>query len=143
MPSGAPVPVVCAIILDSLGRLLVSQRPAYKHLGGKWEFPGGKVEPGERPEHALAREIQEELACDIIVERPLPRFTHDYGTVVIEMLPYVCRLSGQSGPPHAHEHASIRWVTLADLQALDLAPAYWPVVKSYVEGSGRRPDGNI
>ena len=84
-----PLRVVCAIIEDREGRVLLAQRPVHKHLGSKWEFAGGKVEPGELPRLALRREIKEELGCDIEVEHPLPPFIHDYGTVVIEMLPDV------------------------------------------------------
>src|SRR5258706_7701980 len=82
------IPVVCAVIEDGAGRVLVAQRPAHKHLGLKWEFAGGKVEPGEAPEAAVVREIKEELGCEIAIIRPLARFTHDYGSVVIEMIPF-------------------------------------------------------
>lgn len=106
----------------------MAQRPAHKHLGLKWEFPGGKVEPNETPESALLREITEELGCAIVVTQPLPRFTHDYGAVVIEMIPFVCALVATSCAPHPHEHVALRWVTREELQAIDLAPADWPVV---------------
>lgn len=107
--------------------MLVAQRPAHKHLGLKWEFAGGKVERGESPEAALVREIKEELGCDILVQRALSRFTHDYGSVVIEMIPFVCALASESCAPHPHEHVAVRWVTRQELQCLDLAPADWPV----------------
>ena len=116
------------MIEDAAGRVLVAQRPAHKHLGLKWEFPGGKVEADEAPEAALAREIKEELGCDIVLTRPLPRFTHDYGTVVIEMIPFRAALRATSCAPHPHEHVAVRWVTREELSALDLAPADWPVV---------------
>ncbi|HVS53955.1 MAG TPA: (deoxy)nucleoside triphosphate pyrophosphohydrolase [Opitutaceae bacterium] len=128
-----PIPVVCAVIEGEGGRVFVAQRPAHKHLALKWEFPGGKVEPGEAPAAALVREIREELACDVVVARALPRFTHDYGTVVIEMIPFVCRLAPASPAPHPHEHVALRWVEAGELDALDLAPADWPVVASYRE----------
>src|ERR1043166_4134549 len=99
----AAIPVVCAVIEDARGRVLVAQRPAHKHLALKWEFAGGKVEPGEAPAAALIREMKEELGCDIAIARPLPRFTHDYGTVVIEMIPFVCTLVPGSAAPHPHE----------------------------------------
>jgi 8-oxo-dGTP diphosphatase len=126
--TNAPIPVVCAVIEDGFGRVLIAQRPAHKHLALKWEFAGGKVEPGEPPEAAIVREISEELGCAIVVTRPLPRFTHDYGTVTIEMIPFVCRLAPASPAPHPHEHIAVRWVTVAELAAIDLAAADLPVV---------------
>jgi 8-oxo-dGTP diphosphatase len=118
------------VIEDGQGRVLVAQRPPHKHLGGKWEFPGGKVEPGEQPERALVRELREELGCEVALGRALPRFTHDYGAVVIEMLPFVCQLTPGSPAPHAHEHVALRWASVAELQrgTLDLAPADVPVL---------------
>jgi 8-oxo-dGTP diphosphatase len=127
-----PVPVVCAVIENERGEVLVAQRPAHKHLALKWEFAGGKVEPGEAPEAALIREIREELGCDIRVLRPLPRFRHDYGAVVIEMFPFVCRLLDASPAPLAHEHIALRWVPPRELNTLDLAAADFPVVTSYL-----------
>jgi 8-oxo-dGTP diphosphatase len=127
----SPIPVACAVIEDATGRVLVAQRPAHKHLALKWEFPGGKVEPGESPEAALVRELREELGCDITIVRAFPRFVHDYGDVVIEMFPFVCRLAATSPVPHPHEHIAIRWVPPAELTGLDLAAADLPVVASY------------
>lgn len=124
------VPVVCAVLADAAGRLLVAQRPANKHLALKWEFAGGKVESGETPEHALVREIREELGAMIHVVRPLPRFRHDYGDVVIDMFPFICALAPGSPEPAPHEHVALRWVTIEELRTLDLAPADWPVVES-------------
>jgi 8-oxo-dGTP diphosphatase len=120
--------VVAGVITDPSGRVLLAQRPAHKHLGLKWEFPGGKVEADESPESALTRELREELGISIEDLRPLPRFTHDYGAVVIEMIPFSCRLSAASAAPHPHEHVALAWATLAALDSYDLAPADWPVV---------------
>lgn len=130
----SPIPVVCAVIEDATGRVLVAQRPAHKHLALKWEFPGGKIEPGESPEAALVRELREELGCDTTIVRALPRFIHDYGDIVIEMFPYVCRLTATSPAPHPHEHIAIRWVPPAELPGLDLAAADLPVVVSLQAG---------
>lgn len=121
-----PVPVVCAVIIRD-GRVLVAQRPAHKHLALKWEFPGGKVEPGESAEAAIVREIREELGCDFVSERALPPFTHAYA-VTIEMIPFVGRLAPHSPEPQAHEHAALRWAVPAELATLDLAAADLPVV---------------
>ncbi|HVU35720.1 MAG TPA: (deoxy)nucleoside triphosphate pyrophosphohydrolase [Opitutaceae bacterium] len=134
MPASTPVPVVCAVIEDGSGRVLVAQRPAHKHLGLKWEFAGGKVEAQEEPASALIREIKEELGCQITIGRSLPRFTFAYDAMTIEMIPFVCTLAEGSPAPHPHEHAALQWVTAAELDRIDLAPADWPVVASYREG---------
>lgn len=138
MAEKSSIPVVCAIIEDGSGRVLVAQRPAHKHLGLKWEFPGGKVESGESPAHALIREIKEELGCDILVAAALERSRHDYATVVIEMLPFVCRLAPGSDAPFPHEHVAVRWIAPAELSLLDLAPADMPVVASYRQALAKR-----
>jgi 8-oxo-dGTP diphosphatase len=125
-----PIPVVCAVIVDATQRVLLAQRPAHKHLGLKWEFPGGKIESHDAsPEHALHREIKEELGCDLIINRALPRFTHQYPSIAIEMIPFVCTLSSGSAAPHPHEHRAIAWAPLDTVPSYDLAPADWPVVE--------------
>ncbi len=131
----SPIPVVCAVIEDGAGRVLVAQRPPHKHLGLKWEFAGGKLEDGESPEAGLRREIAEELGCELEFLRRLPRFTHDYGSIAIEMIPFVCRLAATSCAPHPHEHVAVKWVTREEIRHVDLAPADWPVVDAYVIAS--------
>ncbi len=125
------LPVACALIEDATGRLLIAQRPAHKHLALQWEFPGGKIEPGESPADALLRELYEELGCHAEIVRPLPPFLHTYPTVVIEMFPFVCRLAATSPAPRALEHAALRWVLPEELPTLDLAAADFPAVASY------------
>lgn len=120
--------VVCAIILRG-ERVLLAKRPAGKKLGGFWEFPGGKVEPGERPEDALVREIHEEMRCRIRVERALPVVAHEYDWGVIELAPFVCALEPGSPEPHPHEHEELAWSLLAEMGSLPLAPADVPVVE--------------
>jgi 8-oxo-dGTP diphosphatase len=128
VPPSSTLLVVAAVIEDAAGRMLVAQRPAHKHLALKWEFPGGKVEPGESPESALARELREELGVEIEILRTLPRFTHDYSDVIIAMVPFVCRLAPASAAPHPHEHVALRWVSREELITLDLAAADLPIV---------------
>lgn len=132
MTQSAPVPVVCALI-ERGGLLLLARRPAHKHLPLKWEFPGGKVEPGEDPSAAIVREIREELGCEIVITRALLRFPFDYGRVVIEMIPYVCALAAGSSEPHPHEHVALAWAKPGELLAFDLAPADVPVVADYCQ----------
>lgn len=123
----APVPVVCAVV-EREGRVLIAQRAPSKLLPLKWEFPGGKVEAHEDPAAAIVREIREELGCAVVVTRALAPFTHDYQTVVIEMIPFVCALAPGSPEPHPHEHVALAWVPPAELRTYDLAAADWPVV---------------
>jgi len=130
--------VVCAVI-ERGGSVLLAQRPPDKHLPLKWEFAGGKVEPGEDPAGAIVREIREELGCAVVVARALPRFTHDYGRVVIEMIPFVCTLAPGTPDPHPHEHVAVAWARPEDLLTYDLAAADLPVIAAYQ--SGVRPPG--
>lgn len=125
--SNPPVPVVCAVI-ERNGYMLVAQRPPHKLLPLKWEFPGGKVEPGESPAAAIVREIREELGCEVSITRALQPFIHDYKTVVIEMIPFTCVLAPESAEPHPHEHVAIAWVSPTEMRSYDLAAADWPVV---------------
>jgi mutator protein MutT len=127
-----PVPVVCAVI-EREGLVLVAQRPPHKLLPLKWEFPGGKVEPGEESAAAIVREIREELGCEIRITRALASFTHDYKTVVIEMIPFVCSLVPGSPEPHPHEHVAVAWVPPVGLRGYDLAAADWPVVTALLD----------
>jgi 8-oxo-dGTP diphosphatase len=131
------IPVVCALI-ERNGLLLLAQRPAHKHLPLKWEFPGGKVEPGETPANAIMREIHEELGCQVIVCRALPTFLHDYSTVIIEMIPFVCALALHSPEPTPTEHVGLVWVRPEELTRYDLAAADLPVVMSYLDCSRGR-----
>jgi 8-oxo-dGTP diphosphatase len=133
MTAPTPIPVVCAV-LEHDGRVLLAQRPADKHLPLKWEFPGGKVEPGESPADAIIREIREELGCAIVITRALPRFVHHYPRATIEMIPYVCRLEPDSPAPHPHEHVALAWVKAEDLLGYDLSAADIPVIAAYRTG---------
>jgi len=126
MQESRPIPVVCALIEDGAGRVLVAKRPAHKHLGLKWEFPGGKVEPGETAWEALGREIWEELGAKIVPApeaETLPRVRSGQGNGLIELIAFVVRLAAASPPPRAREHLEFRWANPADLAEIDLAQA--------------------
>ena len=115
------VEVVGAIIKDG-DRYLVGQRAANKSQGGLWEFMGGKIEPGETPEQALARECREELALEIENEHILDSVVHEYPEKTIRLTLIEC--TPKSGSvPKALEHQQIRWVTRAEMDAIDFAPA--------------------
>ncbi len=123
------IPVVCALIVRD-DRVLLARRPAGKHLALKWEFPGGKVEPGEDAEAALVREIKEELGCEIEVLRALPAHEHEYERGRIRLIPFLCRIAEGSAEPCAHEHDALAWARVEELMDYDLAPADVPVVRA-------------
>ncbi|MFN0079759.1 MAG: (deoxy)nucleoside triphosphate pyrophosphohydrolase [Prosthecobacter sp.] len=131
MESNPPVPVVCAIIMRD-DRIMIAQRPPDKKLGGLWEFPGGKVEPGEAAKAALHRELHEELGCTVRITRTLPSFVHAYSWGSIELIPFLCALTADSPEPHPHEHTAIAWVGREQLRAYDLAPADVPLLTALV-----------
>jgi 8-oxo-dGTP diphosphatase len=117
----------CALI-DPDGRVLIAQRPADKQMGGLWEFPGGKVEPGESPEEALIRELVEELG--IAVKEPcLAPFSfasHNYADFHLLMPLYICRR--WEGEPQAKEHTALKWVRPKDLKDYPMPPADVPLI---------------
>ena len=117
----------CALI-DPDGRVLIAQRPPGKAMSGLWEFPGGKVEPGERPEETVIRELCEELG--ITVKEPcLAPFTftsHTYPDFQLLMPLYVCRR--WEGSVTALEHSALKWVRPRDLSQYPMPPADLPLI---------------
>jgi len=116
--------VVGAIIVRSTPagpEVLCAQRGAGMALTGLWEFPGGKVEPGETEQAALAREITEELLCAVEVGAHVDTTTHAYDFGDVTLATYYATLT--HGEPQATEHAAVRWVAASDLASLDWAPA--------------------
>jgi 8-oxo-dGTP diphosphatase len=122
--------VTCALIERS-GKLLLARRPAGKALAGKWEFPGGKVDPGESLESSLRREIEEELGCCVKVVGALSAVGHSYPGGRIELSPFRCVI--MSGEPQALEHDEITWLEPAAIRRLDLADADQPILEEYLE----------
>lgn len=114
------IEVVCAVIRSEEG-ILLCRRAEGVHLAGHWEFPGGKVEEGEDPREALAREIREELACEVRVGSALRVVEHSYPEIAIRLQPFACTIS--SGQPEALEHAEIGWYSPEAVGALGLAGA--------------------
>jgi mutator protein MutT len=119
--------VVAAAVMDAAHRVLIAQRPEGKHLAGGWEFPGGKLEPGEEPRAGLARELSEELGIILTATpRPLIRVRHSYPSrdVLLDMW-VVKRYSGE---PRGLEDQPLRWCTQEELAVVDLLPADKPIV---------------
>lgn len=112
--------VVAAIIWHE-GRYLICQRPAHKARGLLWEFPGGKVEPGETREEAIIRECREELDTTLEPLGIFTEVTHQYPDLCIHLSFLRCRVL--SGQPRALEHAAIRWIRPEEASAYDFCPA--------------------
>lgn len=131
MRAAPPVPVVCAVIVRGQ-QIMIARRPSGKRLVGLWEFPGGKVEPGERPEDALQRELREELGCEVQITKALPSFVHEYTWGAIELMPFVCQLSPDSAEPCPLEHEALAWVEPERLATYPMAPADVPLLTALV-----------
>ena len=118
--------VVGAVVVKE-GLVLCAQRGVDGSLPGLWEFPGGKIEPGETPAEALAREISEELGCVVEVDAEITTTTHEYDFGVVTLTTFYCTLV--AGLPEASEHAAIAWLDPSDLKTLPWAPADIPAVE--------------
>ena len=125
--------VVAGAIPDARGRILITRRPNQAHQGGRWEFPGGKLEPGETPPAALARELDEELGIRLLSSRPLIRVRHDYGDRRI--LLDVRRVGGYVGEPRGREGQPLAWV---HPRAMD--PEVFPAADGPVIAALRLPE---
>ena len=118
--------MVAAALIDDTGHVLVQQRPTGGSMAGLWEFPGGKIESGETPESALARELHEELGIAATELTPLAFVSAPLSEQHLVMLLYVCRTwTGVPQPLHA---TALRWVRPADLCDLAMPPADRPLV---------------
>jgi 8-oxo-dGTP diphosphatase len=124
--------VACAIIEGSDG-VLCALRSETMSLPLVWEFPGGKIEPGESPVEALHREIAEELSVALDPLEKLPKSDHSYVPgQIIRLYPFICRIFGD-GVPVPKEHAAIRWVIVSELRTLEWAAADLPILESYLK----------
>lgn len=131
MPNTVPdaasrLDVVAAIIRDDLGRVLLARRPEHKHQGGRWEFPGGKVEAGEALQHALQRELDEELGVVARSSRPFMTVDHHYPDLHVRL--HFREVTDWHGEPHGREGQPVSWFAGAELGALEFPVANRPVV---------------
>jgi mutator protein MutT len=147
--------VVAGAVIDVAGQVLIAQRPPGTHLAGGWEFPGGKLEPGETPAAGLARELREELGITIAAPRPLIRVRHAYPTREVLLDMWVVKQ--YHGEPRGLDGQALRWCAHEDLPTAQLLPADEPIVAAlrlperlteasspdYSIGElGRRPDAD-
>jgi 8-oxo-dGTP diphosphatase len=120
--------VACAII-ERNGLVLAAQRSRAMRMPLQWEFPGGKIEPGEGPEACLHRELLEELGIRVTVKRAMPTLTHRYPAFTVTLHPFVCEIL--SGEMVLNEHRAIAWLKPEELSALNWVEADFAVIVSY------------
>lgn len=120
--------VSAVALIDRDGRVLLAQRPEGKSMAGLWEFPGGKVEPGETPEHALIRELKEELDIDTWASclAPLTFASHSYDDFHLLMPVFACRK--WEGQPKPQEGQSLSWARVDQLREYPMPPADLPLI---------------
>ena len=120
------VHVAVGVVVNKDGNILIAKRPEQSHQGGLWEFPGGKVEPGETLFHALERELFEELAIHIISTQPLIKIRHDYGDKIV--LLDVHKVNEFTGEAKGNEGQPIQWVSPQALREFAFPAANKPIV---------------
>jgi len=118
--------VAAAVVIDRRGRVLIAQRPAGKHMAGAWEFPGGKIEPGETRRQGLARELAEEVGITIEHPRPLMRLEHAYPGRAVLLDVFVVRR--YHGKPRSLDGQALRWCDRKALREARLLPADRPIL---------------
>ena len=119
------IEVVAGVIRD--GEKFFATQRGYGEFKDGWEFPGGKLEPGETPEEALVRELKEELAIDILVKDFICTVEYDYPKFHLTMHCFYCEI--QRGTPQLLEHENAKWLSLAELNSVNFLPADVEVVK--------------
>ena len=122
----APIHVAVGVLRRSDGKVFAAERLPGRHLAGQWEFPGGKLEPGESARAALGRELREEVGVEVLDARPLIRFPCEYPDRRVRL--EVFEVSAWRGRPHGREGQAIDWVAPGDLRRLDLVAGAVPIV---------------
>jgi mutator protein MutT len=125
------IDVVCAVIFNKDGNVLLAQRKEPDHLKGLWEFPGGKVEDGEDRELALHREIEEELAIKIKIARKIGEFDFDAKTFRIHLIAFEAQALTEAF--QLNEHLAVHWVKPEEVSQYKLSPADFPVFPAYLK----------
>ena len=130
-PANIIVPVVAALIFDARKNVLIARRKPHLRNGGLWEFPGGKIRPGESPKTALQREIREELGVALFVDRLFDAVTFSYPGLHILLLAYLCHLQDENWS--LKDHDQIAWVKPEELLQYPLSPADVKIVKTLLQ----------
>jgi 8-oxo-dGTP diphosphatase len=124
----ATVLVVAGALCDARGRVLIAQRPSPKHMAGRWEFPGGKVDAAEAEAPALIRELREELGVEARDPQFCLRLTHAYPDRTVELSFWIVR--DFSGEPRGLDGQALKWVPAADLAREDILEADGPFIEA-------------
>lgn len=120
------IEVAAGVVTDQEGRLLLMQRLPGKHLAGLWEFPGGKLEPGETIVQALVRELAEELGIEVLAAEPLVSLVWDYPEKTVHL--HALRVTEWRGSVQAREGHALRWSALDAVEVAVMPPADAPIV---------------
>lgn len=128
--------VVAGALFDVEGRVLIAQRPAGKHMAGSWEFPGGKLEPGEDCFEGLKRELREELGIEAVRATPLISYEHQYAERRVLLNLWI--VHEFAGTPQSLDSQALKWVSLAELDSVELLEADVPMIEALREKIGWR-----
>lgn len=125
--------VVVGILINKQGEVLVAERQLHKFQGGRWEFPGGKVELQEHPFDALQRELREEIGVDVVTAEPFEQLQHTYSdrTILLD----VWLVTEFNGEPHGKEGQPVRWVPMDNLKQIEIPDANIPIVHKLMNHS--------
>lgn len=130
------VDVTAAIFISDL-KIMAAKRSSGKHLAGHWEFPGGKIEPGEPPEQCLKRELKEEFTIESEIGEFVAESIFDYGEKRIRLLAY--KVKHISGEFQLIDHDEIRWLPIEELDSLKWAPADLPIIEALKQQAKAQP----
>ena len=120
--------VVAAALFDESGRVLIAERPPGKHMAGRWEFPGGKVNPAESEGEALVRELREELGVEVTASTPFMRLRHSYGDRDVELSLWI--VVAFQGQPQSLDGQRLKWVRPERLLEEDILEADRPFIEA-------------
>jgi 8-oxo-dGTP diphosphatase len=132
--------VVAAALFDAQGRVLITDRPAGKHMAGRWEFPGGKVAAGETDGEALERELEEELGIKMLAAQPVIELRHEYPDRRVELSMWL--VTRYRGTPSALDGQHLKWVAPEYLAREDILEADRPFIEALQLRAGRIPEND-